>query len=64
MIRPIGFYFRACNFRNSVFNACLADFRQKFKLKQLYSAFFLTLAIGIYMTKTLDRVNKLFSRNF
>jgi hypothetical protein len=25
---------------------------------------FLTLAIGIYMTKTLDRVNKLFSRNF
>jgi hypothetical protein len=30
----------------------------------LYSAFFLTLAIGIYTTKTLDRVNKLFSRNF
>jgi hypothetical protein len=25
---------------------------------------FLTLTIGIYMTKTLDRVNKLFSRNF
>jgi hypothetical protein len=26
--------------------------------------FFLTLAMGIYMIKTLDRVNKLFSRNF
>jgi hypothetical protein len=27
--------------------------------------FFLTLAIGVYMTKPLDRdVNKLFSRNF
>jgi hypothetical protein len=24
----------------------------------------LTLSIGIYMTKTLDRVNKVFSRNF
>jgi hypothetical protein len=30
----------------------------------IYGAFFLTLAIGIYMIKTLDRVNKLFSRNF
>jgi hypothetical protein len=29
-----------------------------------YSPFFLTLAIGIYTTNTLDRVNKLFSRNF
>jgi hypothetical protein len=26
-------------------------------------AFFLTLTVGIYMTKTLDRVNKLYSRN-
>jgi hypothetical protein len=26
--------------------------------------FFLTLAIWIYMTKTLGRLNKLFSRNF
>jgi hypothetical protein len=30
----------------------------------LYSAFFLTLAIGIYMLKNLGSVNKLFSSNF
>jgi hypothetical protein len=30
----------------------------------LYSAFFLTLAIGIYMLKNLGSVNELFSRNF
>jgi hypothetical protein len=31
---------------------------------EIHTVPFLTLAIGIYMTKTLDRVNKLFSRNF
>jgi hypothetical protein len=30
----------------------------------VYSAFFLTLAIGIYMLKSLGSVNELFSRNF
>jgi hypothetical protein len=30
----------------------------------LYTAFFLTLAIGIYMVKSLGSVNELFSRNF
>jgi hypothetical protein len=30
----------------------------------LYSAFFLTLAIGIYMLKSLGSVTKLFSSNF
>jgi hypothetical protein len=30
----------------------------------LYSAFFLTLAIGIYMLKSLGSVTELFSTNF
>jgi hypothetical protein len=34
------------------------------KCTYTYSAFFLTLAIGIYMLKSLGSVNGLFSRNF